>query len=203
MEIGSPLIGVGIDSPEMRIKLLEMIGDKPIQPVGSKTRGFYGGRRFLEPDGSWITLLELMATVKFGSEYDRENQRAYWKDKNPENETFENVGLVTLKYGRQPSPIGVPAGTAEYQREWQKRNREKIREAQKRYRQKIARTLQEHVRGQSRRARKIREESSIDQTPGINQEQFERIFEDQPFEASDRIGFTGESVGNVDYEPEK
>lgn len=91
-----------------------------------------------------MLLLDFLAAVKFTPQ-ERQGKHAVWADKNWENESLENVVLVTpagtgdnLPAGR-PSQHGIaaPANTKEYQREYRNKNREKIRAANRKYQAKM------------------------------------------------------------------
>ncbi len=89
------------------------------------------------------TVLEVLAKARFPEGWDPERQKPYWIDKNWENETVENVGLVTLSgvqesVGR-PAVLGIqaPSGSKEYQKQYREMNREKYRLANKKYQEKV------------------------------------------------------------------
>lgn len=80
--------------------------------------------------GKTMPLLEMIAQAKF-VEWDPSEYMAFWKDKNSENETWDNVEL-THKWGatRRESTrtqYGAPAGTPAYYREYRKQNKEKFK----------------------------------------------------------------------------
>lgn len=91
------------------------------------------------------TVLHFLATLKF-PEGIPEGKEPFWKDKNWQNESLENVDLMTRAGAEIPgkvreSEIPFPSGSREYQAEYRKRHPEKFREANRKYQKKAREAL--------------------------------------------------------------
>jgi hypothetical protein len=79
-----------------------------------------------------IPLLWLLAERKFGP-WDPKEFLIFWKDKDPGNESFENVERTPTSVERKPrvTQFGVPSGSPEYMKAYRNANRDKVRGYQK------------------------------------------------------------------------
>lgn len=107
-----------------------------IEPVGRRN-AFTMSRLAVREDGTTTPVLLLLADRKFGPEKLPEDKFPFWTDGNYRNELLSNVELATRPSApstlQRKSSYGVPSGTPEYMKAWQKANPEKVREARKRF----------------------------------------------------------------------
>lgn len=94
--------------------------------VGKSWRKWTWSRTVIDREAKTaVSLLVLLAHYKF-PEWDEKTQVPYWVDRDPTNEVMENVALMTKPKTRAPSKLGLPAGSLEYNREYRKRNKDKL-----------------------------------------------------------------------------
>lgn len=88
--------------------------------------------RLVVTDSGPIPLLWLMAEKKFGP-FDPKTNMVYWVDRDCQNESLDNVGIIPLSSNPEPrkSKYGIPAGTAEYYKRYRKANPQKRKEYQR------------------------------------------------------------------------
>jgi hypothetical protein len=109
--------------------LLQAEYTQVLEPV-SRRRTWTTSRLGVRRDGSVEPVLLLLARLKYGT-WDPEVQYPYWRDKNWQNETWENVVLADMQARRRHTsmnPYGVPSNTPEYWVRYRERNAEKLRE---------------------------------------------------------------------------
>ena len=104
-----------------------------LEPI-NKRKKYTTSRLVVQPDGTTVPVLRLIALEKFGQWSDVEHE-PIWKDGDWTNESWDNVALMDrLSETRDKrSSYGVPAGSPEYYRRYRKANKDKIAAAQKRY----------------------------------------------------------------------
>jgi len=108
-----------------------------ILPIVGKKSSWARSRVGVRADKSTIPILHYLAEQAFHEPVDHINYSYYWKDKDALNETAENVVRVPrVSSTPKRSAYGVPAGTPEYFRKYQARNKEKMHAAQARWRAK-------------------------------------------------------------------
>jgi hypothetical protein len=115
-----------------RVKVL-LEFKKVLDPM-NKRKKYTTSRLVVQPDGTTVPVLRLIALEKFGP-WEEAAYVPIWKDGDWENETWPNVILLErLSETRdRRSTYGVPAGTPEYYRRYRKANKAKIAAAQKKY----------------------------------------------------------------------
>ena len=115
-----------------RVKVL--LQDKRVLPPISKRKKYTTSRLVVQPDGTTVPVLRLVALEKYGPWKEIEHE-PIWIDGNWENESWDNVALMErpaeASSGR--NKYGVPAGTPEYYRRYRAANKDKVAAAQKRY----------------------------------------------------------------------
>lgn len=79
-------------------------------------------------EGFTLPLLWFLAERKFGA-WDPKEWIMYWKDKDAQNESLENVERTKAKTERQTrvNPFGAPSGSPEYMKAYREQNRDKVR----------------------------------------------------------------------------
>ena len=100
----------------------------------NKRKRYTTSRLVIQPDGTTVPVLRLLALEKFGPWQEIEFE-PIWKDGNWTNETWGNVMLLERlsEVRDRRSTYGVPAGTPEYYRRYRKANKDKVAAAQKKY----------------------------------------------------------------------
>jgi len=93
-----------------------------ILPPKRKGSGWNWSRLVVTDEGP-VPILTLLAREVY-PEWDSRHQIPFWKDRNPRNESAENVGLVESSTRRRKlrSTLGVPAGTKEYWKAYRQAN---------------------------------------------------------------------------------
>jgi len=118
-----------------------------LDPI-SRRNAWTMSRLAVQPDGTTVTVLRLLAKYMFG-EWDDASAFPHWKDGDWTNETKENVVLAirsfsgTRKRHPQKSAFGIPSGTPEYMKRWRAANAEKVKAAQTTYRRKRSDAMKE------------------------------------------------------------
>ena len=104
-----------------------------LEPI-NKRKKYTTSRLVVQPDGTTVPVLRLIALEKFGQWTEAEYE-PIWKDGDWTNESWDNVVLMerVSETRDKRSSYGVPAGTPEYYRRYRKANKDKIAAAQKRY----------------------------------------------------------------------
>jgi hypothetical protein len=111
----------------------EIVGDKKIIDPPRIRKTWSNSRLVIQEDGSTVPLLHVLAERVFGP-WDPSTHYPVWADMDWCNESPENVKLIarTLSTRHRPkNETGFPAGSAEYFREYRKRNPERVREWRK------------------------------------------------------------------------
>jgi hypothetical protein len=108
-------------------------GKRILDPL-NKRKKYTTSRLVVQPDGTTVPVLRLIALEKFGPWKEVEYE-PIWTDGDWTNETWTNVSLLErlAEVRDRRSTYGVPAGTPEYYRRYRKANRDKVAAAQKRY----------------------------------------------------------------------
>ena len=108
-------------------------GKKVLDPI-SKRKKYTTSRLVIQPDGTTVPVLRLVALEKFGP-WSEVEWEPIWVDGDWTNETWDNVKLIErlVETKSRNSRYGVPAGTPEYYRRYRKANKDKVARAQKKY----------------------------------------------------------------------
>jgi hypothetical protein len=126
------------------------------------------------PDGTVVPVLVLLATLKFGEDFDEETHSPIWRDGNPRNETWDNVALREIRTRRRTSGIkGIKSGTPEYWREYRRLHKEKNAAYQKAYRTRrnaLIAALQQVERTTETQVNEAHDESVMDEIAALLRE---------------------------------
>ena len=115
-------------------RVATLLAEKRILEPINKRKKYTTSRLVVQPDGTTVPVLRLIALEKFGQRTEAE-YAPIWKDGDWTNESWDNVVLMerVSETRDKRSSYGVPAGTPEYYRRYRKANKDKIAAAQKRY----------------------------------------------------------------------
>ena len=114
--------------------VLELAAGRPI--IDPLRRSARASRLIVDPDGSTEAVLVALARRLY-PEVDLSRNIVFWKDKNWQNETPENVTLTPAAATRAKSPYQALSGTPEYHRAYRQANKAKFREYTARYNTKL------------------------------------------------------------------
>lgn len=113
-------------------QVLQLVAGRQIVDAPSGYRKVTTASRLVQTEDGPIPLLWLIAEAKFGH-WDPRTHIAYWNDRDPGNESFENVEITPKSLARvaKKSKYGAVAGTPEYYRRYHQANPDKRRTYQR------------------------------------------------------------------------